>query len=151
MLSYHPEPVYEEMERQQGGILSPDGQQLYLGDEFTPRVVRLDLAAGRVRWVAGLEWPNFEMAVAPDESILYNTRMYADGLEAVDLETGTTQVVYTGDVDGLVLDPTDPDLAYGTNNDGEVFRLNLTDGTRTVLPIQFENHMAAPQTLAVNA
>jgi DNA-binding beta-propeller fold protein YncE len=150
-VSYHPEPVYEEMERQQGGTLGPDGQRLYLGDEFTPRVVRLDLAAGRVRWVAGLEWPNFGMAVAPDESILYNTRMYADGLEAVDLETGTTQVVYTGDVDGLVLDPTDPDLAYGTNNDGEVFRLNLTDGTRTVLPIQLENHMAAPQTLAINA
>jgi len=150
-VSYHPQPIYEEMERQQGGVLSPDGQRLYLGDEFTPRLLSLDLDTGRVSLVTGLDWPNFVMAIAPDESTLYHTHQYTDYLGIVNLDTGETHMLPTGNIRGLAMDPTDPNFAYGTNGwTGEVFRLNLTTGARTLLPVQFGMWPASSCTLAVN-
>ena len=151
VVTYHPEPVYEEIERQQGGTLSPDGQRLYLGDEFTPRLLSLEVETSRVRLVTGLDWANLEMAVTPDESILYYTHQYRGDLGVVDLVTGETHMLVTGNIRGLALDPTDPNFAYGTNDwTGEVFRLNLTTGARTLLPVQFGMWPASPRTLAVN-
>jgi DNA-binding beta-propeller fold protein YncE len=137
-VTYHPESVYEEMERQQGGVLSPDGRRLYLGDEFSPRLISLDLADSQVRFVAGLAWPTYFMAVTPDESTLYYTHLYTDNVGVVDLETGATGLVYTGHgTRGLVLDPTDPHFAYATHPPpGEVYRLNLATGDRTILAVQ---------------
>ena len=152
-VAYHPESVYEEMERQQGGALSPDGERLYLGDEFSPRLISLDVAETRVRFVAGLAWPNYVMAVTPDESTLYYTHLYTDNVGVVDLQTGATGLVFTGHgTRAMVLDSTDPHFAYAAHpTAGEVYRLNLAAGDRTPLPIQPpDGWSASVDALAIN-
>jgi len=151
-VTYHPESVFEEIERQQGGCLSPDGQRLYLGDEDTPRLLSLDLTTRRVSLAATMDYPLSDIAFTPDGRTAYIGRMYHDSLIELDLETGEIRTVFNDYVWGLVLDPTDPNFAYTVHPfDGEVSRLNLGTGTRTILPIQFEPFPAAPETLAINA
>jgi DNA-binding beta-propeller fold protein YncE len=151
-VTYHPEPIYEEIERQQGGCLSPNGSQLYLGDEDTPRLLSLDLTTRRVSLAAVMDFPLSDIAITPDGRTAYIGRMYDNSLIELDLETGGIQTVFNDHVWGLVLDPTDPNFAYVVHPfDGQVSRLDLSTGTRTVLPIQFEPFPAAPETLDINA
>ena len=151
-VTYHPEPIFEEIERQQGGCLSPDGQRLYLGDEDTPRLLSLDLTTRRVSLAASMDYPLNDIAFTPDGRTAYIGRMYHDSLIELDLETGEIQTVFNDYVWGLVLDPTDPNFAYAVHPfDGKVSRINLSTGTHTVLPIQFEPHPAAPENMAINA
>lgn len=138
-VTYHPEPVYEEMERQVGGALSPDGHRLYQGDEFTPRLLALDLEANRARLVTGLEWSSLMMAVSPDGQVLYHSRMHTDGLIAVNLTTGAMQQVYAGSVGSLALDPLDTGFAYVTDlPHRQVLHVNLTSGGSIALPVHFQ-------------
>jgi len=153
-VGYHPEPVYEEMEKQQGAALSADGQRLYLGNEFTPRLLSLDLSTGRVRLVTGMDWALWDVAVTPDEHMLYVTRQHTNGLIEINLETGETRMVWAEHSGGnVVLDPTDTNFAFVTYLfEGQVCRLNLTTGARTVLPVQLEPDFAHLQwPVAVNA
>lgn len=151
-IGYHPEPVHEDIDRQQSGVLSADGKRLYICDEFTPRLKYLDIDSRRIRWVTGLEWSSLAMAITPNGQTLYYARMYTGGLVAVNLTSGASTVVSTNNVHGgLVLDPTNPNVAYGTDGSGEVYRMDLLTATRTVLPIQTPSHMAAATTLAINA
>jgi DNA-binding beta-propeller fold protein YncE len=150
-VTYHPESIYEGIERL-GGCLSPDGQRLYLGDEDTPRLLSLDLTTKRVSLVATMDFPLGEIDVAPDGQTAYITRMYTDTLIELDLETGESRTVFTGNASDLVLDPTDPNFVYIAQQFlGQVARLNLSTGTHEVLPVQFEPFPAGPEILAINA
>lgn len=147
---YHPEPIYEEMERQQGGVLSPDGRQLYLGDEFTPRLLSLDLEAGCVSLVTGTTWSNFHMAVTADGTTLYHTHHYTDNVNVVDLATGASHLVPTSGAEGLALDPNDESYGYATDGGGNVYRFHCTTGARTPLGLEFDSWPASPQALDIN-
>jgi DNA-binding beta-propeller fold protein YncE/plastocyanin len=147
---YHPEPIYEEMERQQGGALSPDGRQLYVGDEFTPRLLSLDLEAGRVSLITGTTWSPFHMAVTADGTTLYHTHHYTDNVNAVDLVTGASHLVPTDSADGLALDPNDESYAYATDGGGEVYRFHRATGARTPLALEFDPWPSSPQALDIN-
>jgi DNA-binding beta-propeller fold protein YncE len=149
-VTYHPESIYEEIERT-SGCLSPDGLRLYLGDEDTPRLLALDLTTRRASLVATMDFPLGEIAVAPDGRTAYISRMYDDSLIALNLETGESQTVFTGHAWALALDPTDPGFAYiAQPSFGQVSRLNLSTGIPETLPVQFELFPAAPETMDIN-